>query len=127
MHAAKELGQQPYGRSENRGERDAQVNTVDQGTMTVLALTGAESLRHESVESHKQSSAEERQDNEDVGAEAYRAHGGGAIGKMADHHGVHDGHTHPAEFGEHQRQGEVHRGREFFAKSFQADHGTGVR
>ncbi len=39
-------------------------------------------------------------------------------GKMADHDGVNDGHAHPAEFGEHQRQGEAQRGGKFFAKSF---------
>ena len=93
--------------------------------MTVFAPAGAKSLRYQRVEAHEKSCAEKCEDHEDVGAQAYRAHGGGAIGKMADHDGVHDGHAHPAKLGEHQRQGEAHRGRQFFAKSFQANHGSG--
>src|SRR6202051_3451335 len=91
--------------------------------MAILTLTGAESLRNKSVEAHEQSCAEKCEDDEDVRAEADGAHGGGAIGQMANHHGVHDGHAHPAKLGEDQREGKAHRGRKFLAKSFQMNHG----
>ena len=95
--------------------------------MTIFPLTGTERLGDHGVEAHEKSCAEQSEDNEDIGAETDRTHCSGAVGEMADHDGVHDGHAHPAKLGEYQRQGEAHRGRQFFAESFQANHGTVVR
>ena len=81
--------------------------------MAVFALSGAEGLRDQGVETDQQTFAEKRQHNKDVGAEADCAHGDGAVRKLADHHGVHDGHAHPAEFGEDERKREVNRWAQF--------------
>ena len=77
----------------------------------------AESLGHESIEAEEETFTEERQHHEDSGTKADRAHGDRAVGQAADHHGVDDGHAHPAEFSEDQRKGEPERGAHFCAQS----------
>ena len=73
----------------------------------------------------KEAAAEQSKHDKDVGAEADGAHGGGAVGQVADHHGVDDAHAHPAELGENERKREANRGAQFGAKSLQADHERG--
>lgn len=103
MHAAQQAGQKKNWRGEDGSENDAEVNAVDERAVTVFAVAGAEGLGHESVEAHEKSCAEKSDHDEDVGAETDRGHGGGAVGEVADHDGVYDGHDHPAELGEDQR------------------------
>ena len=86
--------------------------------MAIFALAGTEGLRDESVEAHEEAAAEKREHDEDIGTEADRAHGRGAVGQAADHHGVDDGHAHPAEFGEDEREREAQSGGELLAKCF---------
>src|SRR5437879_2572611 len=90
--------------------------------MTVFAAACAKGLRDESVQAHQKAATEEREDNENVGAEADSAHSSSAIGKAADHHGVHDSHAHPAEFGEDERNGEPQSGAELGAKCVECEH-----
>jgi hypothetical protein len=95
--------------------------------MAVFALAGAKCLRDESVQAQKQTAAEKSEDDENVGAEADSAHGGGAVGQMTDHHGVHDGHAHPAEFGEDERNGQPQGGAKLSAKCLELNHRRGTR
>ena len=44
---------------------------------------------------------------EQAGADADCSNGLCAVGKPADHHGVHYGHTDPSDFGKHQRYSQV--------------------
>src|SRR5947208_1896547 len=69
-----------------------------------------------------QTAAEESQNIKKVRADAYRADGAGAVGKVADHDGVHDAHAHPADFGKDQRQCKADGGTKFVAKCLDADH-----
>ena len=78
--------------------------------MAVFALAGAEGLRDEGVETDKQAAAEEAEDVDEDAAEADGGDGYRAVGKTADHHGVDDGHGHPAEFGEDEREGQAQSG-----------------
>src|SRR6266849_7185333 len=73
MHLREKRGKQPDGRGKNGGEGHAQVNTVEQGTMTVLAPARSESLRNQRVQSHEQAATEKSQDDKNVGAQTDRA------------------------------------------------------
>ncbi len=90
--------------------------------MTVFAPARPEGLGDECVEADKQTAAEESQNIKKVRADAYRADGAGAVGKVADHDGVHDAHAHPADFGKDQRQCKADGGTKFVAKCLDADH-----
>src|SRR5260370_9822262 len=62
-----------------------------------------------------------------VGAKAAGANGGRAVGEPPDHHGIDDGHAHPAEFGEDQRNGEPQSGAKFGAKCLESNHEREIR
>ena len=85
----------------------------------------------EGVEADEEAFPTEGEDDEEAGADADGGNGLGAIGKAADHHGVDDGHAHPAEFGEDEWQGEPECGRQLGAEfkeiSGGAGHGTSGR
>ena len=85
--------------------------------MAIFALACAEGLCDEGIESKKEAFAKKRQHHEDTGAKADGTHGDGTIGEAADHHGVDNGHAHPAEFSEDERKGEPERGAHFCAQS----------
>src|SRR6266513_193479 len=127
MHLREKRAKQPHGRGQNGGEGHAQVNTVEQGTMTVLAPARSESLRNQRVQSHEQAATEKSQDDKNVGAQTDRAHCGRTVGKPPYHHRIDDSHAHPAEFGEHKWNGEPQRGAEFGAKCLESDHGYTAR
>ena len=95
-----EPGQQPDGNDQERQENQAEINAVDEGVVTVVALAGAESLGDEGIQADEQAFAEEDEDEEETGADADGGDGLGRIGKATDHHGVYDGHADPADFGE---------------------------
>ena len=90
--------------------------------MTVLAPACSERLGDERVEADKQTAAEERQNVKKVRADAHRADGAGAIGKVPDHDGVHDAHAHPADLGKDQRPCEPDGGAKFVASCLEAEH-----
>src|SRR6266851_8720416 len=90
--------------------------------MAVLALARAKSLRDERVQSHEQTATKEREHDKDIGTQADGAHGGRAVGEPPNHHRVHDGHAHPAKFGQHERNGKLQGGAEFGAKCLKSKH-----
>src|SRR5215467_2707386 len=114
--------EKPDREHEKRRHHDAEINAVDERAMAVLALARAKGLRNERVESDEQAVAEKGQHVEQVGADADGTDGAGAVRKMADHHGVHDAHAHPADFGKNQRQSEPDGGTKFVTKCLEADH-----
>jgi hypothetical protein len=83
---------------------DGQVDALGQRAMAIVEIAAAEGLGHQGIEPQQQADAEERGGVEDGAADAYGADGRRA---QAPHHdGVHDGHGHPAQLGEHDRDGE---------------------
>src|SRR5579884_2471356 len=84
--------------------------------MTILAPARAKGVGNQRVQSDEKASTEKGQHVEEIGADADGADGGGAVRQAADHHGVHDAHGHPADFGENQREGEAERGAKFGAE-----------
>src|ERR1700682_744620 len=91
--------------------------------MTVLTLASSEGLRDVRIQSHEQAAAEESQHDKNVGAQADRAHGGRAVGEAPYHHRIDDGHAHPAELGEDERNSQTQRGAEFTATGLASAHG----
>ena len=79
-------------------------------------MAGAKGLGDKGVEADEETFTKEGEDDEENGDEADGADGLGAVGKAADHHGVHDDHAHPADFGEDEREGEAQGGAEFAAE-----------
>jgi hypothetical protein len=77
---------------------------------TVFGAAGAEGLGDQSVEPDEEPFAEEREDEEEAGADADGSDGLGAVGEAADHHGVDDGHADPTDFGEDKREGQMQSG-----------------
>ena len=94
--------------------------------MAVFAAACAEGLRDQSVEAEKDALAKKREDDEERGAEADGTHGHGRVGQTADHHSVHYGHAHPAEFGEDEREREAECGAHFAEVRLEAG-GHGVK
>src|SRR6266851_6001006 len=90
--------------------------------MTVFTLACSERLRDKRIQSHEQTATKESQNNKNVGAQADGAHGGRAVGEPPDHHGVDDGHAHPAKFGEHERNGKLQGGADFSAECLKSKH-----
>jgi hypothetical protein len=109
--------EQPNRSRKQRRKSNAQVNAVDQGAVAIFALARAEGLRNESIEAEQESLAKKRQHDEDAGTKTNRAHGHRTVGKAADHHGVHDGHAHPAKFGENQGERQAESGADFRAEN----------
>src|SRR6202789_4633334 len=82
------------------------------------------------MEPAHQAVAEDRGGGEQNAAEADGADGFGAMGLAADHHGIDDGHGHPAEFGEDERDGQTQHGARFFGDVVEEEafqHGDGMR
>jgi hypothetical protein len=110
-----EIGEEPHGSEDKGRQREAEVDAVDQRVKAVLGAAGAEGLGNQGVEADEEAFAKEREDEEEAGADADGGDGLGAVGEAADHHGVHDGHADPADFGEDQGQCQVECGAEFGA------------
>jgi hypothetical protein len=70
-----------------------------------LAAASSEGLGDEGVEADEEAFAEEGKDKEEAGADADGGDGLGTVGEAADHHGVHDCHADPADFGQDERKG----------------------
>lgn len=111
--AQEERREKPDGRRQQRRESDTEIDTVHERAMAIFALAGAEGLRDKRVQSEKKAFAKKGQDHEDGGAKTDGAHGYGGVGQASDHHGVDDGHAHPAEFGKDQRESEAERRADF--------------
>ena len=90
--------------------------------MAIFALACSKGLRHKRVQTDEKSTAEESQHMNENASQADGSDGRGAVGKPANHHGVDDGHAHPAEFGENERNRELQGGAEFGAKCLESDH-----
>src|SRR5437879_13752761 len=75
-------------------------------TMAILALPGSEGLRNKSVQSDEKSTAEKGQNVNQNATEADCGNGRRAVGQTPHHHRIHNGHTHPAEFGENEGNGQ---------------------
>ena len=116
-------GQDPDGNGEERGDGEAEIDAVDERGVAVFAMAGAEGLRDEGVQADEKAFAEEGEDDEEAGGDADGADGFGGIGKAADHHGVHDDHAHPADFGEDERKSEAEGGAKFAAEDGEEGHG----
>jgi len=91
--------------------------------MAIFATTGAEGLRHESVETDEETFPEKGEDDEEAGTDANGTDGFGAVGEAAHHHGVDDDHAHPADLREDERKSELKRGSEFAAEDGKEGHG----
>jgi hypothetical protein len=91
--------------------------------VAIFALASTEGLGHEGVQANEETFTEKGEDDEEAGADADGADGFGAVGKTADHHGVNDGHAHPADFGEDERESEAEGGTEFVAENGEEGHG----
>src|SRR5260370_22761392 len=96
-------------------------------TMAVFAVACNESLRNKCVQANQKPSAKKRQHVNKNATQANGGDGHGAIGEPPDHHGVDDGHAHPAKFGEHERNGELQGRAEFGAKCLKSKHVRRVR
>src|SRR6202789_2142974 len=82
------------------------------------------------MEPAHQAVAEDRGGGEQNAAEADGADGFGAMSLATDHHGIDDGHGHPAEFGEDERDGQTQHGARFFGDVVEEEafqHGDGMR
>ena len=95
--------------------------------MAVFATACAEGLSDQSVQTDEESSAEEGKHMHEDASQADRGDGHGAIRQAADHHRVNNGHAHPAQFGEHQRNGQPQSGPDLRAKCLQSNHGGTAR
>jgi len=80
-------------------------------------------LRDERVQADEEALAEEGEDDEDTGRDADRTDGFCAVGETTDHHGVHDDHAHPADFGEDERKSKAESRAEFGAEDGKEGHG----
>src|SRR5437667_203643 len=90
--------------------------------MAILPLSRAEGLRNQRVQTDEKPTAKESQHMHKNASQTDRRDGRGAVGEPTDHHGVDDGHAHPAEFGEDERNRELQGGAEFGAKCLESDH-----
>ncbi len=104
VHGAKQRIEIPNGSHQQRRKGQAEIDAVQKRAMTVLALTGAERLRNQCVQPNQQSTSKHGEDVDENSAKAHGRDGHCAVWKAAHHHGVHDGHAHPADFGENERQ-----------------------
>jgi len=110
------IRENPDGDGEKRRDGEAEVDSVDERAVAILAATRAKSLRDQGVEADEDALAKEGEDDEEAGADANRADGLGTVGESADHHGVDDHHAHPPDFGEDEGKGEVEGGAKFAAE-----------
>jgi hypothetical protein len=113
----------PDGNDKEGSESEAEVDSVDERGVAVLATARTERLRNKSVQANEEALTEKGEYQEEAGADADGADGFGAVGKTADHHGVNDGHAHPADFGEDERESEAEGGTEFVAENGEEGHG----
>ena len=116
------VGDDPDGDGKEWGDGEAEIDAVDERAMAIFAAAGAEGLGDEGVEADEEAFAKEGEDDEEAGADADGADGFGGVRETADHHGVHDDHAHPADFGEDERKGEAKSGAEFAAEDGEEGH-----
>jgi len=115
---------EPDGESEEGSNGNADVDPVNERAVAIFATAGAEGLGDECFEADENTFAEKDEDDVNAGADADSGNGSSTVGKAADHHGVDNGHAHPADFGENEREGEVQSGTELGAKSGESEHGS---
>ena len=116
-------GNDPNGDGQEGSDGEAEIDAVDERGVAVFAMAGAEGLGDEGVQADEQAFTKEGEDDEEAGADADGADGFGAVGETTDHHGVHDDHAHPADFGEDERKGEEQGGAKFVAEDGEEGHG----
>jgi len=108
---------------EERGDRETEIDPVDEGTVAVFTPASAESLRDEGIEADEDAFGEESEDDEEARRNADGADGFSGVRKAADHHGVDNGHGHPADLGEDEGKGEAEGGAEFATEAQEEGHG----
>jgi len=97
--ARKEAGEKESRNEKDRCEKEAEINPVHEGVVAVITPAGAKGLRDERVEADQKALAEEDEDEIEAGADAHGGNRLRAVGKTTDHHGIHDGHGDPTDFG----------------------------
>ena len=107
---------------EERSDKEAEVDTIEERAVAVFTAAGTEGLRDKGVEADHEALAEEGEDEEEAGADADGSDGLGAVGEAPDHHSVNDDHAHPADFGENEGEGETQGGAEFGAEDVKEGH-----
>jgi len=120
-------GENPNRDGKKWGDGEAEVDAIDEGAMTIFAMAGTEGLRDQGIESNENSFGEKGKDDEETGSDADGADGLGGVGEAPDHHGVDDHHTHPADLGEDEREGEAEGGSKFAAEDGDEGHGQSDR
>src|SRR6266702_8820125 len=100
---------------------------MEKRTMAIFAPACTQSLRNKRVQANQKPPTKKRQHVNKKATQANGGDGHSAVGQAADHHGIHDGHAHPTEFGEDERNGKPQRGADFGAKCLQSDHGGTIR
>jgi hypothetical protein len=118
-----ETGKRPDCGEEKGRDGEAEIDAIDEGMEAVFRATGAEGLGDQGVEANEETFAKEGEDEEQAGADADGGYGLSAVGEAANHHGVHDGHADPADFGQNERQGQVESGAKLGAKGGPEEHG----
>ena len=113
---------EPDRKGQERSDREAEVNAVEERAVAVFAASGSEGLRDESVEADQEAFTKKGEDQEEAGADTDGSDGLGAVGEPADHHSVNDDHAHPTDFGEDEWEGEAERGAEFGTKGVKEGH-----
>ena len=116
-------GQDPDGNGEKRGDREAEIDSVDERGVAIFATAGTERLRDKGVQADEKAFPEEGENDKEARGDGYSPDGFGGIGKAADHHGVHDGHGHPADFGEDEGKSEAQGGAKLRTEDGEEGHG----
>lgn len=84
--------------------------------MAVFTTARAERLRDKRVQADQDAFTEKGEDDEEAGSNADSADGFCRVREAANHHGVHDDHAHPADFGQDERESEAQSGAKFAPK-----------
>ena len=93
---------------DQRAEDQAEVQSLNQPAVALLAPAGSESLRHQGVQAQEQPHAEDRHGEEERIAQADRADGNRT--EPADEDGIDDPHGHPAQLGQDHGAGQPEHG-----------------
>ncbi len=109
---------------QERGEQGGEDEAVEQPAVGVVELARAVGLRDVGVEAEQDAADAEGEGVVDDLGECGGGDGDGRVGQVADHDGVDDGHEHPAEFGEDERQGEREHGLDFVANGRHLQHSS---
>ena len=94
-------------------------------TMAIFPPARTEGLRNKCVQANQKASTKKRKHVDKNATQANGGDGHGAVRESPDHHGIDDGHAHPAELGEDKGNSEPQSGPELGAKCLECEHGRG--